>query len=69
MSNNESNERLNSNLEKSSYNANQIMKLAQNNLNDVKDSLLKNIELLDSENVKLIFFKLLLIKKVIDRKT
>ena len=35
------------------------MKLAQNNLNDVKDSLLKNIELLDSENVKLIFFKLL----------
>ena len=59
MSNNESNERLNSNLEKTSYNANQIMKLAQNNLNDVKDSLLKNIELLDSENVKLIFFKLL----------
>ena len=59
MSNNESNERLNLNLEKTSYNANQIMKLAQNNLNDVKDSLLKNIELLDSENVKLIFFKLL----------
>ena len=58
MSNNESNEP-NLNLEKSNSNANQIMKLAQNNLNDVKDSLLKNIELLDSENVKLIFFKLL----------
>ena len=56
MSNNESNERLNLNLEKTSYNANQIMKLAQNNLNDVKDSLLKNIELLDSENVKLFFY-------------
>ena len=50
MSNNESNEP-NLNLEKSNSNANQIMKLAQNNLNDVKDSLLKNIELLDSENV------------------
>ena len=56
MSNNESNERLNLNLEKTSYNANHIMKLAQNNLNDVKDSLLKNIELLDSENVKLFFY-------------
>lgn len=55
MSNNESNEP-NLNLEKSNSNANQIMKLAQNNLNDVKESLLKNIELLDSENVKYIFY-------------
>ena len=44
MSNNESNEP-NSNLEKSNSNANQIMKLAQNNLNDVMLDFIHNCRL------------------------